>query len=186
MTELTGHSEEDILEGCRKNDRRYQEILYRKYAPVMYTVCLGYAGDRSAAQDILQDGFIKVFQNIKMFNGNNRNSTLEGWIRRILVNTAIDYFRKKKRLNNIISENEHFDIINNDDVNGLEKLEMEDLIKQLNRLPEGARIIFNMFALEGYSHKEIADRLSITEGTSKSQFSRARGLLKKMIGDLVT
>ncbi len=186
MTDLTGYNEDDIIEGCRKNDRKFQEILYRKYAPAMYTVCLGYAGDRNNAQDILQDGFVKVFQNIKKFNGNNTNSTLEGWIRRILVNTAIDYFRKKSRLNNIISENEPVENINNSENRVLEKLEMEDIVNQLNRLPEGARIIFNLFALEGYSHKEIAARLNITEGTSKSQFSRARELLKKMLYDLAS
>jgi len=183
MTDLTGYTEEEILEGCMRNERKYQEILYRKYAPLMYTVCLGYAGNRSAAQDVLQDGFVKVFQNIGKFNKDKPNSTLEGWIRRILVNTAIDLHRKKARLNNLISENEPLENAHSKDHDVFEKLGMEDIVKQLNRLPDGARLIFNMHALEGYPHKEIAAKLNISEGTSKSQFSRARELLQKMLHD---
>lgn len=145
----------------------------------MFGVCLGYANNRDDAKDILQDGFVKVFSSLKNYGA---NGSLEGWIRRIIVNTCIDYYRKTLK---------EMDYSSIDDVGFLEAsssaLEMiyaKELQALIHNLPDGARIIFNMYVVEGYSHNEIAEMLNVSEGTSKSQFSRAKTLLQKMIGEL--
>lgn len=167
------YSEEDILKACKKEKRFYQEILYRKYAKKMYGICLSYVSERNLAQDVLQESFIKVFEKIKDFKS---DGSLEGWIRRIITNTAIDHLRGKKRMQNYISDN--VEITENvNETDGYMNLKTQDILKQVSRLPDGARVVFNLYAVEGYTHKEIAKKLNITEGTSKSQFSRARKLL---------
>jgi len=171
------YSEEDILKGCRKNKRQYQEILYRRYAKKMYGICMSYAGNRDMAQDMLQDAFIKVFRNIKDFS---RDGSLEGWIRRVVTNTAIDHLRKKNREYRYIAGSEGTD---EEAVRpeAIENLKAQDLMGLVDKLPEGARMIFNLYALEGYSHKEIAVKMNISTGTSKSQFNRARKMLVSML-----
>lgn len=171
------YSEEEILEGCRKNKRQYQEILYRRYARKMYGICMSYAGNRDLAQDILQDGFIKVFKKIKHYK---REGSLEGWIRRIIVNTAIDHLRKETLKHNYITEQEEIEEeAYEPDV--LEKLKAQDVLDLVAQLPDGARMIFNLYAVEGFTHKEIAAKMDISVGTSKSQFSRARKMLMQLI-----
>lgn len=173
-------NEEVILEGCRKNDRRSQELLYRHFARKMYAICLGYAGERPLAQDILQESFIKVFRNIGFYKN---DGSLEGWIRKIVTNTAIDHIRKRKRAKDYIDA-EMIDKelhINNQ---ALAMIGFTEVMEQVGRLPEGARLIFNLHALDGYTHSEIAQKLEITEGTSKSQFNRARRLLMDFIGNM--
>lgn len=174
------YSEEEILKGCKKDKRRYQEILYRKYAIKMYGICLSYAGDRELAQDMLQEAYIKIFNKIKEFKS---EGSLEGWIRRIVSNTAIDHLRQKSRMQNYISDKEE---IKEDvkEADGLENLKTQDILSQVAKLPDGARIVFNLYALEGYTHKEIAQKLDINEGTSKSQFNRARKLLMTWLNKL--
>lgn len=177
MTMLTDLSDQQLIAGCLKNDRRVQELLYRKYANEMYSICLAYEPDRDNAKDILQEAFVKVFKSINTYDN---KGALKGWIRRIITNTAIDHYRQKEKENSFVdvekisntthSSSEEFSI-----------LESQDILAQVKRLPEGARVVFNLFALEGYSHKEIAEMLCITEGTSKSQFSRARQLLQEWI-----
>lgn len=172
-----GFDEEQIISACKKNDRRSQELLYRHFAKKMYALCLGYAVDRPMAQDILQESFIKVFKNISQFKN---EGSLEGWIRRIVTNTAIDHIRKNKRTNEFI-ETEPDDpglFIENSVVR---LMGFNELLEKIESLPEGARLIFNMHAIDGYTHKEIAGQLNITEGTSKSQFNRARKLLMNQI-----
>jgi RNA polymerase sigma-70 factor (ECF subfamily) len=167
------YSEEDILKACKKENRFYQEILYRKYAKKMYGICLSYVSERNLAQDVLQESFIKVFEKIKDFKS---EGSLEGWIRRIITNTAIDHLRGKKRMQNYISD--HVEITESvNETDGYINLKTQDILKQVSRLPDGARVVFNLYAVEGYTHKEIAKKLNISEGTSKSQFSRARKLL---------
>lgn len=175
-----GFKEEEILSGCRKNNRRSQELLYRHFAKKMYAVCLGYAGERALAQDMLQEAFIKVFRNIKNYKS---EGSLEGWIRRIVTNTSIDHLRKRKRTDEYIESNpgDHGPETTN---SALRIIGFNELIEQVERLPQGAKLIFNMHALDGYSHKEIAQKLEITEGTSKSQFNRARKLLMDFIGNM--
>lgn len=179
MIIIHGIPEDRLLSGCKKNDRRSQELLYRHFAGKMYSICLSYAGERPMAQDILQEAFVKIFKNIKFYK---MEGSLEGWIRKIVTNTAIDHIRKKKRSGNFI-EMEPEDPRLQASNPALKTMGFNELLEQVERLPEGARVIFNLHALDGYSHKEIATQLNITEGTSKSQFNRARKLLMNFIGN---
>jgi len=143
----------------------------------MFQICISYCGDRVEAKDILQEAFIKVFTNLENFNAKN---SLEGWIGRIVTNTAIDYFRKRKRL---VFQDEFPDEPDEEERGGFtfQDLTNEIILHYVKQLPDGARVVFNLFAVEGLPHKEIAERLGITEGTSKSQYKRARNLLKKWL-----
>ncbi|MEN9444023.1 MAG: hypothetical protein RIS47_913 [Bacteroidota bacterium] len=167
------YSDEQLIDGCVRNKRPFQAALYERYASKMYPICLNYCKEREAAQDVLQDAFMKIFDKIKDFKN---QGNLEGWIRRIVVNTAIDSLRKVVRQQNFIQEEmkgkeEHAEsFLSNFDIN--------IIYDAIRILPEGAKLIFNLYALEGYSHKEIAERLEISEGTSKSQYSRAKMLLQ--------
>jgi len=177
--EISGMSDETLVEGCLKNDRKMQELLYRKFSREMYSICLAYENDRDEAKDILQEGFIKVFRSIKTFD---RQGSLKGWIRRIITNTAIDYWRSSSREDQFLS----IDFIKSTDQpfeTPNTSFDYSDIMNQVSRLPSGARLILNLYALEGYSHKEIAEKLSISEGTSKSQVNRARHLLQQYLGD---
>ncbi|MBN4066176.1 RNA polymerase sigma factor [Candidatus Amoebophilus asiaticus] len=165
----------EIIEGCINGDRKSQELLYRKYAAKMYGICKGYSNDNETAKDILQEGFIKVFRNIKDYRG----GSLDGWVRRIIINTAIDFYRKSvQELKVVTIEDYKLEPIEN---KTLSNMNVNHLLNFIQELPEGARLVFNLFAIEGYSHKEIATKLNISEGTSKSQFNRARFLLQDMI-----
>lgn len=175
------YGDPDLIQGCKNNERKYQELLYRKYARKMYGICLSYAADRAMAQDILQDGFIKVFKKIGTFR---EQGSLEGWIRRIITNTALDYMRQKSRSFEFIDENKKIEDEQIDNTI-LEKINSDGIFKVIQQLPRGARTVFNLYAVEGYTHKEIADKLEITEGTSKSQFKRARALLKDLLRDFI-
>lgn len=167
---------DSLLEGCKKGERKSQEGLYRAVASKMMGVCLRYAKDTFEAEDILQMGFVKVFQKISEFRG---EGSFEGWIRRIMVNTAIETYRKNLRSLNLVDIDEVYDQAQTTfDMN---KLEMDDLMKLIQQLSNGYRIVFNMYVIEGYSHKEIAKELGISEGASKSQLSRARAILKDKI-----
>jgi len=171
------YNDQELVKGCKKGKRRYQEVLYQKYARKMYGICLSYVHERSQAQDVLQDAFVKVFLHIKKFDV---HGSLEGWIRRIVINTAIDTYRKEGKMANLLPINEEI-VEGNINNSGPGQLEMKELMKQVQRLPDGARMVFNLFAVEGFTHKEIAERLDISIGTSKSQYNRARKLLLKWI-----
>lgn len=173
------YSDQELVEGSKANKRKYQELLYRKYAKKMYGICLSYARDRTMAQEILQDGFIKVFKNITSFKG---EGSLEGWIRKIITNTALDHLRKKTKGYEFIDDNKDVEEEKTDKT-VLEKINFEALIKMISQLPEGARMVFNLYALEGFTHKEIAEELDITPGTSKSQYKRARAMLQNWLKD---
>ena len=176
MSDYLTKNDEELLKGCLKGDRSSQEALYKKYARTMYGICLSYANDSDSAQDMLQDGFVKIFKKIKSYDG---QGSFEGWIRRIVTNTAIDYFRRERRLNNYIEYSDSKYVTESSSI--YQKLNFEEILKYIRKLPDGARVIFDLFAVEGYSHKEIAMKLNISEGTSKSQYNRARSLLQKMI-----
>lgn len=177
--EIQELSDQALVKGCIKNDRKFQELLYRKFSREMYSICLAYESDRDEAKDILQDGFIKIFLSIKTFDN---QGSLKGWIRRIITNTAIDYWRKSAKGNLLLSLDElspydhPFDTSNS-------AVNISDILNMVNKLPSGAKMIFNLYALEGYSHKEIAEKLKISVGTSKSQVNRARQLLQQYLGD---
>lgn len=171
-------SDDDLIRGCRENSRKIQEMLYRRYAKTMFNICLLYENDRDKAKDILQEAFIKIFRNIGNFN---RNGSLKGWMRKIVTNTAIDHYRKNYGEAQFIPiENIIPPFSDEESVNSI--LNTKDIISQVNRLPDGAKMIFQLFAIEGYSHKEIAELLNISEGTSKSQTNRAKQLLRQWIG----
>jgi RNA polymerase sigma factor (sigma-70 family) len=172
-------SDDDLIRGCVENNRKIQEMLYRRYAKAMFKLCLIYESDHNKAKDILQEAFIKIFKNIDRLN---RQCSLIGWMKKIITNTAIDHYRKQHHEAQFIPiENLVNPYSNEESVASI--LNTKDIISQVNRLPAGARIIFQLHALEGYSHKEIANLLHISEGTSKSQISRAKHLLQEWIGD---
>lgn len=182
MNEQSNHipSEADLIKGCIDGNRQMQEILYKKFSPKMYGVCLRYSGNVDDANDLLQEGFIKVFKNLLKFRG---DGSFEGWMRRIFVNTSIEHFRKKVKLYNVTEVQEN--TIEDTDLNILDTLAEKDIIILVNELSPGYKTVFNMHVVEGYSHKEIAEMLGITEGTSKSQLSRAKDVLKKSLEKMI-
>jgi RNA polymerase sigma factor (sigma-70 family) len=169
-----------LVKECVKGSQRAQRALFERFAPKMLTVCLRYSKDQEQAEDILQDGFVKVFMKLSDFK---MEGSLEGWIRRIMVNTALDQIRKNlKTLGDVSTDDVAYRLDTNDHI--AENLMAEDLMKLIQQLPEGYKVVFNMFAIEGYSHAEIAEQLGVTESTSKSQYSRARAYLRERIEKL--
>lgn len=171
-------NEEQLVNKCLKNDTLAQKQLFDFYSKKMMGVCLRYAKNSEEAQDVLQMGFIKVFEKLKMYK---YQGSLEGWIRKIIVNTALDNIRKNKKLMNNIEMDKVDYQLHNYDENVLEALSAQDLLRIIQEMPTGFRTVFNMFVIEGFSHKEIAEELNITVSTSKSQFSRARVFLQKKL-----
>lgn len=166
-----------LVKECLNENSKAQKALFDKFAPKMLSVCLRYMKNTEKAEDVLQDAFIKVFLNIGKYNN---SGVLEGWIRRITVNTCLDELKKnKKLLLNVSVEEVEYKLESNDFVQ--EQMIADDLMKLIQNMPEGYRVIFNMFAIEGYAHQEIATKLGISESTSKSQYLRARAYLKQRI-----
>ena len=171
-------TDEELVKACVRKSPSAQKMLFDKFCKRMMTVCARYADDTLEAQDIMQDGFIKVFNSIETYH---YEGSLEGWIKRIMINTALDNYRKNKKRKYAVE-------LDSDDVREIkvesetvEGLTSKYLMKLVQNLPEGYRIIFNMFAIEGYSHKEIAEELGISINTSKSQYARARAYLQKVL-----
>ncbi|GJM27964.1 MAG: DNA-directed RNA polymerase sigma-70 factor [Cyclobacteriaceae bacterium] len=169
-------SEEALVSGCRRRDQQAQRMLYEKYSPAMYPLCLRYVKEKSEAEDIMISGFMKAFDKIDGFTG---KGSLGGWIRRIMINQALSHLRKNKSVH-VHLNSESTDYQPHVSISG-DHLEAEDLMNLVCKLPVGYRTVFNLYAIEGYSHKEISEVLGISENTSKSQLSRARGLLQKQI-----
>jgi len=170
-------SDEEMLDGCQANQEKAQKYLFERYSRVMTGVCLRYADSYEEAQDIVQDAFIKVFKKIGTFSG---KGSLEGWIRRIMVNTSLDYLRSiKNERFNVSVDDVAFKLKERQEI--VASMQADDLLKVIKTLPTGYRTVFNMYAIEGFSHKEIAEELDISENTSKSQYSRARALLQKKL-----
>lgn len=153
-----------------------QRELYDRYAAKMYGVCLRYAANAEEAEDVLQEGFIKVFRKMTTFR---REGSFEGWIRRIFVNTAIEHYRKKTYLQPITEQEEN--TVEGKYISVLDKLAEKDIINLVQQLSPGYRTVFNMYVVEGYTHKQIAEQLGISEGTSKSQLSRAKQILQELV-----
>lgn len=168
----------NIIKGCLAGNRRDQELLYRRHASKLYAVCLQYSCNDEEARDILQEGFIKIFENLIHYKN---EGSFEGWMRRIVVNTALERFRISHNLYRI-DDIEHIPEPNanpeNEDYAGLEAVDLLDIIREL---PPKYKMVFNLFAIEGYSHKEISEMINISEGTSKSNLSRARNILQKKV-----
>jgi len=167
---------DSLLDKCIKGDRKAQESLYKALASKMMGVCMRYAKDTFEAEDILQMGFLKVFSKVSEFRG---EGSFEGWVRRIMVNTAIEIYRQNLRSLNVVDLDEVYD--QTPATLDVDKLELNDLMKLVQQLSNGYRMVFNMYVIEGYSHKEIAAKLGISEGASKSYLSRARSILKDKI-----
>jgi RNA polymerase sigma factor (sigma-70 family) len=172
--------EPNLLKKCLEGDRQSQSALYAMLAPKMFVVCLRYSKNREEAEEVLQEGFLKVFQFLHQFKG---EGPLEGWVRKIMVNCALQKIRSRTRLApvlNIEPYDNHFPVIDN--IEG--HLNSKELLQLVMGLPPAYKTVFNLFVFEGYKHHEIADLLGISEGTSKSNLSDARALLKKKITKL--
>ena len=178
-SEYTASAMDDItlVTECAKGSSKAQRALFDKFAPRMLAVCSRYMKNRDEAEDVLQDGFVKVFQKIADFK---MEGSLEGWILRVMVNTALDTIRKNKKfLDNVSVDDVHHKVSYTD--HQFDNMNVDQLMILINSMPDGYRVVFNMFAIEGYSHKEIADTLGVTENTSKSQYLRARAFLRTQL-----
>ncbi|NDV78575.1 RNA polymerase sigma factor [Dysgonomonas sp. 511] len=177
-------NELQIIAGCKEQKREAQKMLYETYARKMYSICLRYSSDTDTAQDLLQDGFIKVFANINSFQ---EKGSFEGWLKRIFINLALENLRKKK-VAIYTSDDVHTlpDIVDDStEEDQMYKISEGELLKMVQDLPRGYATVFNLYAIEDYSHKEIADMLGVSEGTSRSQYVRARQLLQEKVKQYV-
>jgi RNA polymerase sigma-70 factor (ECF subfamily) len=170
-------TEEAIIQGCLQNDAACQRELYQRYSPKMLAVCYRYAHNREDAEDMLQEGFIKVFSQVHSFRN---QGAFEGWIRRIIVHTCINHLKKHKRFN------DNVDLIYANSLQTREEaipsiVQAKQIVECIRALPMGYRTVMNLFAIEGYSHKEIAAMLDIEESTSRSQYTRSKQMLEEML-----
>jgi RNA polymerase sigma-70 factor (ECF subfamily) len=168
--------EKELIKACLAGDRKSQQLLFETYAPKMMTLCRRYARHHMEAQDIMQDGFIKMFQNLEKFQF---EGSFEGWLRRIMVNTALKKISKKSFTHERIGLDETYE--GSYSARIFENLSADDILSLVSELPEGYRIVFNMYAIEGYSHKEIGEKLEIGESTSRSQLVKARRMLQEKV-----
>ncbi|MEQ8337391.1 MAG: RNA polymerase sigma factor [Cyclobacteriaceae bacterium] len=171
-------SEEELIKGCCKQDAKAQQQLYDTFAPRMYAVALRYTKMEQEAEDILQEAFLKVFKKIGDFR---KDSSLAYWIKRIVINTALNHQRSKLYLYPMVDVNDLNQYSANE--TAVSSLSQKELMEMIRRLPSGCQIIFNLYAIEGFKHHEIADMLDLSEGTSKSQYARAKSLLKEWINE---
>ncbi len=171
---------DQLLTRCKVGERKAQEVLYKQFAGKMLGVCMRYATDRMEAEDMLQNGFIKVFQKLTDYRG---EGAFEGWVRRIMVHSSIEYYRKHHKMMQVVDMEEAG---SEPSVNPIaaSNLDAKVLLGLIQQLSPGYRMVFNLYALEGYSHKEISGIMGISEGASKSQLSRARTILKEQIAKM--
>lgn len=178
----------EIIEGCIRGDRKWQQKLYETFYGKMLGVCLRYTKDREDALDVLQDGFVKVFTSIKTY-GNT--GSIEGWIRRIMINTAIDFFRRNKKMN-VFANSEYVEHngeeikdSDSEDEEKFQNISPNEIMEAVQQLTPQYRTVFNMYVVDGFTHKEIAEQLGISEGTSKSNFAKARKKLKHFLSNKI-
>ena len=174
-------TEQQIIEGCARHDRKSQKALYDKHSRFLLGICLRYAADKAEAEDILQESFLKIFFNIKDYSG---TGSFIGWLRKVAVNTAITHYHKNLKFRYHLEIEEYVSI-----ETGVSSFEddfftADELYKVMNELPPGYRMVFNLYAVEGYKHKEIAEMLGIDTNTSKSQYSRAKAALRDKLEEL--
>lgn len=167
---------DDLISGCIAGKRLQQKQLYELYFGKMMAVCMRYARDRDEAKDLLNEGFLKVFKNLHQYKPQR---SLESWIRRIMINNAIDHYRKNKKHRNIGDIDQVYDHAEDEQVHA--NLAAAEIMKLIQKLSPSYRTVFSLYVLEGFNHKEIGEKLGISEGTSKSNLSKARGKLQKMI-----
>ena len=164
-----------LIQKCKANNRKAQNELYKLYAPNMLSMCMRYTDSKEEAEEVLMNGFVKIFNNINSYTG---EGNFEGWMRRIFIREALNY-RKKFKLKWI-----RLSLLDNDAVEkAKEYAEEEYLFEKLQTLPKGYKTVFNLFAIEGYKHKEIATLLNISESTSKTQYRKAKNMLQNLLGD---
>lgn len=169
------HSDQALIEGCKRKDAVFEKALYQQYARKMMGICSRYGRTQFESEDIFQEAFVKVYQHIHTCQG-----ALEPWMKRVFVNTAINHFHKTKKQYQEVEYEEAPDIqVENEEI--LSSITTTELLKLMHQLPEGARMVFNLYVIEGYSHKEIGEMLNVHEGTSKSQLARAKAYLKKLL-----
>lgn len=176
-TNVKNCTEEQMIARCKKGDRTAQRMLYDLLSPKMFPICIRYMGDRTQAEDVLQDGFVTLFNKLDTYSG---EGSFEGWARKIFVNTALMTLRKS----DVMRQTEDIDSaygISSSEATPVQNLGLKELLTYISELPAGFRTVFNMYAIEGYSHKEIGEALGISEVTSRTQFSRARALLQNKI-----
>lgn len=171
-------TETEIIQGCLKNEASAQEKLYALYSRRMMAVCLRYTKSRFEAEDIFHEAFVKIFKNIHTWNG----GSFEGWLRRIFVNTAINHYNQNRKYFDHVDSSFAESMMTTSE-NIISKISNQELLDLVNRLPEGYKMVFNLYVVEGYNHAEIAEMLNIAEGSSKSQLSKAKAYLKKLIED---
>ena len=170
-----------LLAGCREYDRKHQKALYKLFYGFAMSICLRYAGNRYEAVEILNEGFLKVFMNLDKFNNEN---PFKAWLGRIMINTSINYYRSNLKMAQMEDLEKAEGFIQGDLPDS--KLTYDDLIAMVHRLPQAYRTVFNLYAIDGFAHKEIAEMLSMSEGTSKWHLSFSRQQLKEMISKMVS
>lgn len=170
--------EQQLIRGCIEGKSWAQRAIYETYAASMLSVCVRYVTDRETARDLLQEGFIKLFTKIHSYTG---AGAFGGWVRRIFVTTSLEYLRQNNALKQSVNIDEHGYFIENMEETVFQKLSADDLMECIAGLADGYRTIFNLYAIEGYSHAEIAEMLGINEATSRSQYMRARKILQENI-----
>jgi RNA polymerase sigma-70 factor (ECF subfamily) len=175
---MQSFSDQELVSGVLSGSSAHQSALYQKFSVPMFRVLLRYAKDRSEAEDMLQDGFVRVFRDMGQFRG---DGALGGWIRRIMVNTALSHLRKQRDFVKDVPDFNVFESKFHTEEDFASNLDAETLLSYLQKLPPGYRTVFNFYAIEGFSHEEIAEQLGISIGTSKSQLYKAREFLKKIL-----
>lgn len=168
--------EPELIRRCIQQDTPAQNELYRRFAGKMMGVCMRYARNRTDAQDILQDAFVKVYLNLKSFKG---DGSFEGWIKRIVINTSLKHYKKNLKFKQETDIEQAYDLSFDNQV--ISNMSAGEVMAKVQQMPDGYRTIFNLYAIEGYQHNEIGEMLGISEGTSKSQLSRARQFLIQII-----
>ena len=169
-------TEKDLIQACKKQDPRAQKLLWERFSPTMFGVCKRYVKTVEDAEDILVEGFFKAMTKIDMYKG---NGSFEGWIRRIVVNEALMFLRKKKNFKMTVEINDNLD--HQTTVTVEDELQAQDILKLLDQLPTGYRTVFNLYVIEGYKHREIAEELGISINTSKSQLILAKKRLAALV-----
>ena len=178
-----GQSDEiQLIAGCKEGKAWAQKEIFERYASVMLSVCVRYVTERETARDLLQEGFIKLYTKIDSYSG---TGSFEGWIRRIFATTALEYLRQNNALNQSVRIEEYGNLIADTEPTILDNISANDLMECIAGLPDGYRTVFNLYAIEGYSHAEIGEMLAINESTSRSQFMRARNILQKNVQNLI-
>ena len=175
--DVTTLNMQNIIALCKKGDRSAQKVLFESLSPKMFAVCLRYMGDRDAAEDVLQEGFISLFSKLDSYSG---DGSFEGWARKVFVNTALMTLRKNDVLKQSAEIESAFGVSSGGS-SAIQNISYQELLRIISELPVGYRTVFNMFVIEGYSHKEISEALGISEATSRSQLQRARVILQGKI-----